>query len=556
MHLSSKFLDDSTLLFPVLLNLRDHHGQTEPVEALERHGRRIGFPQPDRLVRAWRAGFVLLLLDGFDEIATAGWAGKTKKLKDLRYRSMELVRNFLRETPRDGGVILAGRAHFFDSDKEMMSSLALDNRYKILNVSEFNDQQITSYLAKMGWTEAIPAWIPSRPLLLGYLASRNLLQETLDVEAGSSPAVGWNALLERISEREAEIEAGIDASAVRRLIEHLATIARSSVDGLGPLSPDQITAAFSTVCGYPPDDRGAVLLQRLPGLGGHRLEDGSRVFLDADFAEAARGSAVFSYIDAPFSAQLEPDEWQNSLEILGAEVAACRCSDAHCSSAKVVAALEHAYNTIGSHILSADVLLILNELRAGYTGPKLFLRDVIIPGIDISDVDLSSVEFQACIFGTLDIVPDAPGINLPTFLRCHFGLIEGRTGTRDLPTVFKDCSVDTFDSSAQTTSAILALALPLGTKVVLTILKKLYAQKGSGRRESAFYKGLDVRAQQLVAPALALLQRQLFATRTRQGAQFVWLPAKSSEIRRRALTMLAGPNTALDEVLRESRQLE
>jgi hypothetical protein len=48
---------------------------------------------------------------------------------------------------------------------------------------------------------------------------------------------------------------GIDAGTVRQLIEHLATIARNSPDGLGPISPDQITAAFTDVCGYPPDDR-------------------------------------------------------------------------------------------------------------------------------------------------------------------------------------------------------------------------------------------------------------------------------------------------------------
>ncbi len=269
-RLAKAFRSNGTLLFPLAINLRDHHGQTDPVEAIERHARRVGFSKPSDLVRGWRAGLVTLLLDGFDEIATAGWAGRTKSLRDLRYQSMELLRRFLRETPQPTGVLLAGRAHFFDGAKEMFRALGLDPRFVVLDINQFNDEQIAQYLGKIGWTKAIPEWVPTRPLLLGYLASRDLLKHTLEVEAGSGPAAGWDALFRRICEREAEIEAGIDPETVRRLIEHLATLARSSADGLGPLTPDQITSAFTEVCGYPPDDRGAVLLQRLPGLGGYR----------------------------------------------------------------------------------------------------------------------------------------------------------------------------------------------------------------------------------------------------------------------------------------------
>src|SRR5258708_24820864 len=112
--------------------------------------------------------------------------------------------------------------------------------------------------------EAIPEWIPSRPLLLTYLVSRNLLTPELITERETDPATGWDTLLGRIAEREAELEAGIDPDTVRRLMEQVAMLARSSIDGLGPLSPDVMLDAFKVVCGYPPDDRGAVLLQRLP----------------------------------------------------------------------------------------------------------------------------------------------------------------------------------------------------------------------------------------------------------------------------------------------------
>ena len=57
-----------TTKFPVYLNLRDHYGQTEPSEIIERHARSVGFESPVHLVRAWRAGNVHLILDGFDEV--------------------------------------------------------------------------------------------------------------------------------------------------------------------------------------------------------------------------------------------------------------------------------------------------------------------------------------------------------------------------------------------------------------------------------------------------------------------------------------------------------
>ncbi len=559
LRLASDFLSGKSFLFPVTLNLRDHHGQTDPVEALERHARRLGFNVPAALVRAWRAGLIVLFLDGFDEIATAGWAGKTKRLKDLRYRSMELIRCFVRESPNTIGIVMAGRAHFFDSHKEMESAFELNRSFKRLNLSEFNEPQVTAYLAKAGWNGTVPAWVPSRPLLLGYLAARKLLQQTLEVEAGSGPAMGWSSLLDRICAREAEIEPGIDAGTVRQLIEHVATVARASADGLGPLSPDQITAAFSKICGYPPDDRGAVLLQRLPGLGGHSSEDGARVFIDRDFAEVARGGAIYEFVKNPFTFQMDPETWQNSLLPLGAEVAAIRCHQQGFSSGKLVAALEHSRERFNCDMLCADIFLVLDRIGFSYDGPNLFLKEVLIPELVLEQhlTDHSQIEFQDSIFGRLDLSAEIPMKQLPRFIRCHFGLIEGFTGIRDLPDeTFLDVTVDAFENPAHTTNAILSLSIPLGTRVLLTVLKKLYAQRGSGRRESALYRGLDVRAQQLIPKILTLLRQEDFVMKNRQSDQVVWLPTKSSEARRRALSILAEPSSSSDSLLKQSRELD
>lgn len=558
LKLSRVFETGRSLFFPLALNLRDHHGQTDPVEALERHARQVGFQRPADLVRGWRAGFGLLLLDGFDEIATAGWAGKTKKLRDLRFRSMELVRAFLRDTPRSVGVLLAGRQHFFDSLKEMGESLNLGKESTLLNVSEFSEEQVKTYLAKEGWTNPIPEWIPSRPLLLGYLAARKLLQQTLEVEAGSGRAVGWNSLLDRICEREAEIEAGIDPGTVRRLLGFLATLARNSADGLGPLSPEQIIAGFASVCGYPPDDRGIVLLQRMPGLGGHSSQDGSRVFIDVDFAEAACGGTIADFMENPYGQNLESETWQSSMSSLGAAVAACRAHASGMKHGQMVAALRRAHDLPKSDTLCADVVQTMLVAGAQYEGPAVFVKEVIIPELLLEEVaqDLNAIQFQDCIIGRLELPPEPTLPRHPRFLRCHFGLVEGRTGERDMPPeVFSECTFDVFENPAQTTNAILGLGLPLATKVLLTVLKKLYAQRGSGRRESALYRGLDARGRESVPEALDLLRRHGFAIKSRQGDQIVWHTSKPSEYRRRAISILAAPNASNDPLLCESRTL-
>ncbi|MBI4383466.1 MAG: NACHT domain-containing protein [Nitrospinae bacterium] len=262
LHLANKFRERKSLQFPLLLNLRDHHGQNNPVEAIERHARNIGFADQSSLVRAWRAGHCVLLLDGFDEIASAGWSGKVKRFRDLRYQSMELLRKIIGETPKSSGVLITGRAHFFDSDLELKNALGGLGNFKIYSLAEFSLEQVKEFLKGWGLNTAVPEWLPTRPLLLGYLATKNLI--AIEGEMGeevSSPVIGWNILLEKISEREAKIEAGIDPGTVRNLIESLATMARVSVDGLGPLSADEIIDCFKDVCGHRPDDRGIVVQQ-------------------------------------------------------------------------------------------------------------------------------------------------------------------------------------------------------------------------------------------------------------------------------------------------------
>ena len=173
---------------------------------------------------------------------------------------MEPIRRLVCEHPTGLGLAIAGRAHFFDTDAERRAALGTTG-FLELSLNEFPDEQVQEYLKIRRLGGAVPSWLPSRPLLVAYLASTGLLEEVVGQWAAElEPTAGWNLLLDRITSREAQIGAGIDGPTVRRILERLATRARSVPDGLGSLSPDDIVEAFREVCEYPPDERGMLLL--------------------------------------------------------------------------------------------------------------------------------------------------------------------------------------------------------------------------------------------------------------------------------------------------------
>ena len=548
---SGYFSTNQTGRFPVHLNLRDHHGQTDPAEALERHARNIGFPSPTHLVRAWHAGYLTLILDGFDEFATVGWSGQAKRLRDVRYTSMELIRKFMRGLT-DTGIVIAGRQHYFDSDKELARSLGLRQETTRLHINDFDEEQIREFMTKKGWREGIPAWLPSRPLLLGYLFSRGMLDQVMTVDHGSSPAAGWDMFLDLTSDREAEIEAGIDGTAVRQIVESLATKARSKNDGMSSLSQDDLLGSFQNVCGFAPDDRGLLLLQRLPGLGASSREDGSRDFIDHDLVDAARAGDVFRFVSDPFTVHLEnAANWQTTLGQLGTELASLRCQAVGFNSGKLRTALQQASRDTDQGALCMDLIQVCKEMGLGYSGQRVAVRDVMIQDAAYGDdsLDFSRVSFHDCLFQRLEISASADPMMLPNFSACYIGTLDGRVSKSDLPDgVFdRQCVFDSFGDSSQNTAAILALPLSTGAKVLLTVLKKLYLQPGAGRKESALFRGLDHRARTLVPEVLQLLVREGLTVRSTVGEEPVWLPVRDESVRVRR--MVASPLNTSDRLM-------
>lgn len=541
-RLADRHFSNSAEPFPITLNLRDHQNQRDPDEAIRRHALSIGYEDGARLVRAWRAGEVHVLLDGFDEIATTGWLDQAFNLKAIRRRSVELIRKFADQTPPKSALFVTGRRHVFDSNDEMLSALGLKLRDPlVLTTDEFSEDQVTKYMDARGWSGGLPNWMPSRPLLLGYLATSGAMEKLVDPNYVIDAASGWSLLLDSICERESKIELGIDGPTVRRVMERLATIARSRGDGFGPVLPVDVAASFEQICGYSPDEGSYVIIQRMPGLGVIDPSNGSRHFIDTSLGDAARAGDLIHYVQNMGADKFLEEVRTTAVPMgsLGLEVAEVMALEAGITGSQVfsmASRLQRNETTTAFVFDMARLALLLDSSRPSH---QLMFNDLIIDQLTFSDVnhDLSSLHFTECMISKLDLTEYDGDHALPTFSDCIFGLTLGAGSFESLPTEhFHNCSFEAFDPSSKTTRGILAMpGLSGRQKVMLSILKKVYIQPGSGRRESALLRGLDEKLKMLVPEVISALTNANLIVKGKTGGTVVYFPVRGNGPRARRM---------------------
>jgi hypothetical protein len=123
--------------------------------------------------------------------------------------------------------------------------------------------------------------------------------------------------------------------------------------------------------------------------------------------------------------------------------------------------------------------------------------------------------------------------------------------TTDLsPTKFPLTEVELFLDGTLTTDSISKLAVAEGVRVMLSVLKKLFVQSLSGRKEQALFRGLDSARQRRVPEVLALLQQHNLVTKSGRAGDLIWLPVRRQ--RARVLKILQAPSTSDDTLFKEA----
>lgn len=522
---------------PVHINLRDMYGLRTAAEVFRRHAESIGFgSSADQLISAWRAGSIDLILDGFDELIPARWAGGARDLPTVRKGALACVREIVMDTPSTCGVLVAGRAQYFSSREELRSALSVDDA-RIFEILDFDDTQLGKFVGG-GGSASLSAFVPRRPLLLKFV------MDYMEAEAGSEGFSDrgemWHVLLGMVARREADRLPSVTADSISRLISQVSVMCRRTGDVIGPITVAEIGQAFADVCGYQPDEEGMQLVMRLPGLasgdsGGSRTE--SRKFIDVDLAEAAFGYELADYAMAPHhnSSLGEAVGWQSTGDGLGVEVAAARLNELNFAGDHLKQALKHRRDKLLNDAVTLDLLRLADQMECDVDSRLTQeVREVIVPHLIVDPNGyLELTTFTDCIVEELNLSNFAPDDSLPRFANCLIGAVLGvsEEGSGD---AFEGSQVASFERSFATLSGIVDSDLPAEVIVAISILKKVYVQKGAARKESALVRGLPLQMRQKVPSVLSgLVSAQFVTVQSRRSVSLVSaVPTRRDDVSR------------------------
>lgn len=523
--------------FPVHINLRDCVGLKSPAEILRRHSEDIGFGNDRSLISAWRAGACVLLLDGFDELVPTRWMGSAGDLKSVRWEALAPIRRLVEETPKGTGIAVCGRAHYFSSKSEMMDTLGFSSMSEILTLHDFSQEQITRYLRAAGVNAEIPEWIPGRPLLIGYLVS----SQSLIPENGreiASEAESWRLFFNSICEREAKMFNAVRPAVIKSILARVATLVRGQSTATGPIGMPLMEEAFVAVNNRRPDEEGIQLLLRLPGLatveGNTGNSNEERYFVDANLAETAYGEDLAEYISNYYNEHplKRVSTWVYSAAHLGTEVAALTLEDKRIPLKQVLQTADQRQNDGQFDAVLCDILQCSSKLddSTQALSPKTYIIEgVAIDHLDANPSPLSAhIIYKDCLIQYLDLSTVEQGATVSNFQDCIFGYIEGAASIPAwMAENFPGCTFEEFSNTSSTTDGILQLDMDPRLRVALTILKKVYAQRGSGRKAGALRRGLDQSSQLLVPAVLSALQSDGLIARSTSNRNVIYLPVKN-----------------------------
>ena len=535
---------------PIAINLREHWGQSRVAEVLGRHSDQVGFDSPNQLVRAWNAGQLIPLLDGFDELASPVMAMTKNAISNSRRQAIGVIRSFLQDASQSG-ILIAGRDHYFDSNEEAVHLMNLPTSSIFVEVGEFSEEQAVSYLQKKNIVHSLPSWLPRKPLLLGYLASAGLLDEVVSIEGDEGAALAWDRFLDRICKREASLSPNdIDSVSFRQLLEDLATRVRTRPRGAGPLLDSDLADAYKKVTGYEPLEAARTLLQRMPGLTARDQEVGARSFIDDDMMEALQGGAIARFVQNPYE-NFSVNSLYHPLTEFGCSVASHLSSKLGMRSRHYSVAAKEAKNRWASPTLALDAILTAanNAPDDSYDANHLVVSGGLADVIDMEERPIRNLTLVDCMINHVRFDNQQSQIE---YKRCSIVRLEGIGGNSALPTSIANCDIDQFDNR-QTNAAIIRSNLPDSIKVLLVIIRKLFLQRGSGRAESALYRGVSGSLQSYIDPVRDLLVSEGVIFSHSTGRRTVWHGNRA--YRARMLKILESPMSSKDSLVQEVARL-
>jgi len=404
---------------------------------------------------------------------------------------------------------------------------------------ELSESQFSELIG--GSPISLPRWVPKKPLIgiiIRSIGDPAIVRELFETTSGQLDF--WDLLLNTFCEREAKINPILDAAIIRMLYAKIGRLSRMTRTPLGPISIKEINEAFEATTGRPPTDESAIILQRLPGLSRIGAESLDRQFVDEYILDGLKAEDILSTYSSSDTAVLD-DAWKHPLGTFGAFFAGTRLQSVNQSRAVIAYVKRHA--DAKNRVLLSDMIAALFYADSNSDFGGLSFKDGRFSEIGFSDCPISNLSFDDCIFDSIDITDaDPQGVSIN---RCAIVRVAGVTSLAHAPPWVTECLFESFQST-NTLAQIRQAGLSVAQTFLLSSLRKLFLQPGSGRKHSSMYKGYgDSASKRICEKVIALLLRKGFCSRFRGTSEDVYVPDRS--MTQRARLMLSQMTQSKDE---------
>jgi energy-coupling factor transporter ATP-binding protein EcfA2 len=476
-------------LYPLALDLRDFWGLRRAPELITRHLGELGLDHQlqNAAVRALNAERTILLLDGFDELGSQAWSNDSEKLRAIRAKSLEGVKELI--TRGRKGILISGREHYFNNNEEMFAALGLsvENSIVVRCKDEFTEDEMREFFRRYVADDILmPDWLPRRPLVCQTIA--NMDSDELDqmFGVGRDELSFFDHFMKVLCQRDALIRASFDANAIEAVLSRLARLTRTRPANVGPITLSDVQAAFVSVVGQMPVEEASLMLQRLPALGRVKAETNDRQFIDSyilDGLRAKDAGALFKMVDRSLSSVVDT-AFANPLDELGQRILARDVAARPKNALEVAKRAAAAAN----RVLACDIVAAF--LQAGFGRvdfERLAIKDGNFLKLDFTKAISENLSIAETVFGTLVLPSSAPPNT--TIKKCLAERVIGVSSPTALPAWVEELDADRFDST-ESISRIRQIGLDPAHEILVTIIRKTFFQKGSGRKGEALLRGL------------------------------------------------------------------
>lgn len=524
--------------YPIAIDLRENWGMKRGHEIVRRHLEELGLSsRADAAAKVLEQGTFVFMLDGFDEVGSQAWSTDQQKLRQIRTQALMGARDLI--TRSGGGVIISGREHYFNSDEEMFAALGIDEDTALVLrcAREFTTQEMEVFLQRIGADIVLPEWLPRRPLICQTIA--NLEESELDrmfAEEGGDVEF-WYRLIDVVCVREARIAPPLVPENIKQVLRCLARATRNKQANVGPLTMTEVTAAFEAALGFPPVEDSAVMLNRLFPLGRITAESSDRQFIDVFILDGLRALDLEHVVRTPADG-CENEAWSNPLQRLGQRVAAGSLkggsiavkNDTYKRHAKRCA--EGRNRVLASDIVGTLMVAAIPGAVVDFEG--LRINDGHLSFLDLSSAAPRNLNLTECVVHDL-FLPTVQPDNV-ALRNCLVGTMHGVASATGVPT-WVDAAVDRFET-VSTVAQIRSADMTANQRILVTIIKKTFFQKGAGRKEEALLRGLGATpatADPSKVLNLLIHEKVLEPHKASGGGGMIYVPSRSLASRMRRM---------------------